>query len=406
MNPIIRTITSSAAVLLFASCLFAEDRALIVGIENYENGTLCNKTNRNEGCVPPTPGGSADAAEMAKLAVNRFGFAPRSIKTLVNSQATTQAIRREFKEWLIEGTAPGDRVFFFYSGHGARTEDEDGDEEDKKDEVLAPYDVRTFPTAANFIVDDEINVWVASLANRHVVMIFDSCYSGAVSGSAGDAPGFSKCLILESGAPTRDISGSAISPPAGMMKNRHKALVIDKHMTGYVGNVVVISAAQAYQEATWIDIRQTDCGAKPGRPEWRGALSYAFEKTVAGPALKLSDLKGALINQMGLLAKQGLFCKSDKTAYQTPEIECNAFAGSLSLWTAGNLLPAINRPESEPGWENSPIAALHNPFSKIKVGLAIKSHNNAYRIGEKINYFSYDQRADLRLADLRNAGDH
>jgi metacaspase-1 len=65
------------------------------------------------------------------------------------SRPTRANIIRGMK-WLVKDAQPGDSFFLHYSGHGAQTEDTDGDEEDGLDETILPMDFKT----AGHIVDD------------------------------------------------------------------------------------------------------------------------------------------------------------------------------------------------------------------------------------------------------------
>jgi hypothetical protein len=85
----------------------AADRALLVGIDHYRHPD-----------VSETPGAERDALALEQVLQDRFGFPPDSIRTLLGERATSQAIVDAFRTWLVEGTRPGDRVFFLYSGHG------------------------------------------------------------------------------------------------------------------------------------------------------------------------------------------------------------------------------------------------------------------------------------------------
>jgi len=151
-------------------------RALLVGIDQYKNPA-----------VPPTYGGKDDAESMHRLALSRGWFRSDEIRTLIGPEATAANIKKEFVSWLINESAPGDQILFFYSGHGTQVVDEiDGDERDgdQRDEAIAPYDAfgkdgRLF----NVITDDEFNQWIGKLSGRSVVLIFDSCHSGTVTRS-------------------------------------------------------------------------------------------------------------------------------------------------------------------------------------------------------------------------------
>jgi metacaspase-1 len=117
-------------LVIFGFSIFAEDRALVIGINNYQNRD-----------IDEVKGAEEDAFSMEIFLQKKFGFSKRQIKTLIGSQATDYQIRKEVEEWLIKGTKEGDRVFFFFSGHGSRVADEDGDERDERDEVIIPYNV-------------------------------------------------------------------------------------------------------------------------------------------------------------------------------------------------------------------------------------------------------------------------
>ena len=135
----------------------AADRVLIIGVEHYRDEKRCNaeRNNLQEGCVTPTYGGVADALAMEKLVREKFGFPKNSIHTLTELRATAANIRDEFKNWIIRDTRPGDRVFVFYSGHGARVKDDGTDESTRNG-----YHVRAWAegNVAFFTVSDSASV--------------------------------------------------------------------------------------------------------------------------------------------------------------------------------------------------------------------------------------------------------
>jgi len=144
--------------------VYAEDRALIIGVNKYQH-------------VNPLNGSVLDAQNMQQLAKDIGGYQSRQIRLLTDLQATRQGILDGLK-WLAEGTQPGDRVLFYFSGHGAQTPDSDGDEEDKRDETLCPVDATS--TRRNMITDDEINAYLQQLKGRQVLFIVDACHSGTI----------------------------------------------------------------------------------------------------------------------------------------------------------------------------------------------------------------------------------
>lgn len=161
-------------------------KALLVGVEEYANPDYNLK------------GVKEDVRLLQELLVRKGIFAESEIKTLVNKDATKDAIVRAFKDWLVKGTKPGDLALFYFSGHGIQIWDENGDEiQDGKDEALMPWDAkvladrekRTFRGRTSFaftqkgtenvLVDDEIGSLLKEMKGRTVIFLSDSCHSGS-----------------------------------------------------------------------------------------------------------------------------------------------------------------------------------------------------------------------------------
>ncbi|MFZ2349581.1 MAG: DUF4384 domain-containing protein [Candidatus Bipolaricaulis anaerobius] len=143
--------------------------ALFVGISNYTVHTVT--VDGSQGRVNDL---SAPASEARAMAEVLKGLFPNQ-RILTDANATYDAIKRGFSEWLSQ--APADAtVLFYFCGHGGQQRDvePDKDEEDGKDETL-------FATDGKVIVDDEIHVWTTALRAQKVVIIADSCHSGTIS---------------------------------------------------------------------------------------------------------------------------------------------------------------------------------------------------------------------------------
>lgn len=81
-------------------------------------------------------------------------------------------------KWLVEGCKWGDSLVFYFSGHGLRQPDFQGDEIDGFDETICPVDFMK----EGMILDNDINktiVWPLK-AGVKLHAIVDACHSGTI----------------------------------------------------------------------------------------------------------------------------------------------------------------------------------------------------------------------------------
>lgn len=79
-------------------------------------------------------------------------------------------------QWLVEGTQPGDALFFQFSGHGAQQKDRTGSEKDGLNETICPVDFKQ----SGMINDDELwdmLVWPLQSGVK-LTALMDCCHSG------------------------------------------------------------------------------------------------------------------------------------------------------------------------------------------------------------------------------------
>lgn len=149
----------------------AEDRALLIGIDDYQDNRL-----DLEGA------GRHDVETMVGVVETHYGIARDGIQTLLDADATRSAILKAIDTWLVEGTAPGDQALLYFAGHGYFSEDDSGDEADGLDEAIIPADVVvTGMHVLGLITDDELTALVGKLKGRKVTVILDTGHSGRVT---------------------------------------------------------------------------------------------------------------------------------------------------------------------------------------------------------------------------------
>ena len=157
-------------ILLASNLVFAEQRALLVGVGKYS----APKHN--------LPGIDLDIDRMRDT-LNVMGFEDSQIHSLLDEQSTAANVISEISGWLTEGVQPSDRVVFYFSGHGSNVPDFDGDEADGVDEVLVTHDVRRVmvngrASLDGVVQDDVLNDLLSKIPSRNILTIVDSCHSG------------------------------------------------------------------------------------------------------------------------------------------------------------------------------------------------------------------------------------
>jgi len=167
------------AGLGLAACLAApagaEQRALLVGVGKLD--------------IPGNdlPSIELDLDRMHEM-LNLLGFKDSQIHTLQDEAATSAAVTAEFNGWLKQGVQPGDRVVFYFSGHGSNIPDERGDQNDDVSQVLVTHDVKRVhgkrgASLAGVIPYYQIAQLLAANPSRNILFIVDSCHSGTITRS-------------------------------------------------------------------------------------------------------------------------------------------------------------------------------------------------------------------------------
>ena len=171
-------------IMLIGSTVEGENRALLIGVGDY-------KLPNND-----LPGIDRDVAAMQRVA-GHMGFAPGQIKILADRSATSRAIKSAIENWLIKGAGSGDRILFYFSGHGSQVRDRNSDEPDGRDEVLLPHDFGVGNnTLTRTLVDDEFQAYIRQMRASEIYIIVDACHSGTASKQWRKAIGTAKARIF------------------------------------------------------------------------------------------------------------------------------------------------------------------------------------------------------------------
>jgi hypothetical protein len=137
-------------------------RAVLIGINKYQV-----PGSDLRGCVN-------DVNNLQKVLTRYYGFAGKDITVLTDLKATKKAMEAAIQK-LVTGAKKGDVLLLHYSGHGSNVPDDDGDEADKRDEILCPTDLDW----KDPLRDDWLRKTFDKLkAGVSLTVIMDCCHSG------------------------------------------------------------------------------------------------------------------------------------------------------------------------------------------------------------------------------------
>ena len=158
--------------------------ALVVGVSDYED-------------VPDLEYAAADAVAVASwiastgvpadhIRLLTRGADGAEIEAGFTSRDATLVQVREGLGWLRRMADQDDLVLIYFSGHGYRGPDDDGDERDGVDEFFVLSDTRSAAIDDTALRDDEFGRFLDRIASEHILVLFDGCHSGGLSRSLPD----------------------------------------------------------------------------------------------------------------------------------------------------------------------------------------------------------------------------
>jgi metacaspase-1 len=134
------------------------DRALLVGINAYPD------PNTLHGCVN-------DVNDVKDYIVNNCNFSADAVTLLLDADATADNIKQQLRN-ATAGLSDGDRLLFWYSGHGAQLTDGDA-----STDVICPVDF-DFTADKSVTVQDFHDIFSGLNSGVEAVWGSDSCHSG------------------------------------------------------------------------------------------------------------------------------------------------------------------------------------------------------------------------------------
>lgn len=133
--------------------------AIVVGIEKYAKD------------LPPAQFADRDALAIREHLL-ALGYPPRNIALLTGLQATRSGIAKHLETWLPRNVNPQSDVLFYFSGHGAP-------DPTSSQAYLVPFDGDPEYLADSAYPIKQVHSQLSRLKARQVVVVLDTCFSGA-----------------------------------------------------------------------------------------------------------------------------------------------------------------------------------------------------------------------------------
>lgn len=135
------------------------DLAVVIGIEKYQDIQAKSDFSKSD-------------ASIMKDYLKALGFKDRNIQFLVDERATRSGMEKSIEGWLPNRVKKESTVFVYYSGHGAP-------DSAKGDGYMVPYDGDPNYLEQTGYSLRRLTEHLAKLDAREVIVLLDSCFSGA-----------------------------------------------------------------------------------------------------------------------------------------------------------------------------------------------------------------------------------
>ena len=124
------------------------------------------------------PSPAQDAAALRSVLIDRFGYDPSKVHTLLDAHATRDSVVWAFRRFLSQAGPQGSAAFFFV-GHGLPLDSNYS----VQDPEPTGHDQALYVWGQDghgaIILDDELNLLIRELPTPRTLIVLDGCYSGS-----------------------------------------------------------------------------------------------------------------------------------------------------------------------------------------------------------------------------------
>lgn len=315
----------------------AESKALIIGVGNYNPELVATIPKVN------LRGIDIDVTNM-KVVAKSLGFAESQIKTLLDSQATLNAIKQGLA-WAASGVGAQDRVLVYFSGHGSYISDPSSSSDEPMN-VLTPYDTRyENGTLVNVLKDREFGAMLSKIPAKETFVLVDACESATATSAKG-------MELLDSTDEVKFLRYPGVENV--IRKNRSRSAFSEDDGDSFVKG----TPGQNNWNWTALSAAQND---EPARPSANGSIFtngvvYGIEQgTQQGPLSTMNALKD--------ISQRYIEKQLPRDQVHHPQITGNKQMAAVNLFAKGGSgLSAGSPPPPPPSGNSSP----GDPWSDVQ----------------------------------------
>jgi hypothetical protein len=145
--------------------------AVLIGVNDYADSK-----------IPDLAYAEADVTALRDALVHSAGYDTNRIFTLINSEATVESVRTMLGTEIPRKVSPGDMVTIYFSGHGAAEPSSRGESEDGTEKYMLLANSKVDDLYGTALPMSELARIFGRIRSDKILLLMDSCYSGAVQG--------------------------------------------------------------------------------------------------------------------------------------------------------------------------------------------------------------------------------
>jgi len=157
--------------------------ALLIGISDYAEVEDLSYARRDAEGIATWLLDTGVPADHIRLLTDEVSVLRNENEIALDTRLATLVNVREGLGWLRQMAKRDDLVLIHFSGHGYQGADDNSDERDGVDEFFVLHDTRAAAKDDTALRDDEFGRFLDRIGSDHVLVFFDSCYSGGLSRS-------------------------------------------------------------------------------------------------------------------------------------------------------------------------------------------------------------------------------